>query len=133
MTTEIRTTEQGQVYFINTGTGQVSWHDPRVPKEAPRNVDLGPLPSGWEMRVTSSGKRYFVDHNNRTTQFTDPRLTAATGTSNLASGTGNEQAGGHRGPTHSTPPRRYVSKVSACRKKHLRLRQKKKPSISHSC
>ncbi|XP_022704202.1 E3 ubiquitin-protein ligase SMURF2-like isoform X2 [Varroa jacobsoni] len=102
---EIRTTEQGQVYFINTGTGQVSWHDPRVPKEAPRNVDLGPLPSGWEMRVTSSGKRYFVDHNNRTTQFTDPRLTAATGTSNLASGTGNEQAGGHRGPTHSTPPR----------------------------
>lgn len=35
---------------------------------------LGPLPSGWEQRKTASGRVYYVDHNNRTTQFTDPRL-----------------------------------------------------------
>ncbi|CAB1350401.1 unnamed protein product, partial [Coregonus sp. 'balchen'] len=36
--------------------------------------ELGPLPAGWEVRSTVSGRIYFVDHNNRTTQFTDPRL-----------------------------------------------------------
>uniref|UniRef100_A0A3P9M0J7 HECT-type E3 ubiquitin transferase n=1 Tax=Oryzias latipes TaxID=8090 RepID=A0A3P9M0J7_ORYLA len=36
--------------------------------------ELGPLPVGWEIRSTVSGRIYFVDHNNRTTQFTDPRL-----------------------------------------------------------
>ena len=35
---------------------------------------LGPLPTGWERRETSSGRPYFLDHNSRTTQFTDPRL-----------------------------------------------------------
>ncbi|KAH9514418.1 E3 ubiquitin-protein ligase smurf1 [Bulinus truncatus] len=39
-----------------------------------RDEDLGPLPEGWEIRRTSSGRVYYVDHNNRTTQFTDPRL-----------------------------------------------------------
>lgn len=41
-----------------------------------RAEDLGPLPPGWESRQTATGRTYFVDHNNRTTQFTDPRLTA---------------------------------------------------------
>jgi len=35
---------------------------------------LGPLPAGWEMRHTATGRVYYVDHNHRTTQFTDPRL-----------------------------------------------------------
>ena len=35
---------------------------------------LGPLPAGWEVRHTATGRVYYVDHNNRTTQFTDPRL-----------------------------------------------------------
>jgi len=35
---------------------------------------LGPLPAGWEVRHTATGRLYYVDHNNRTTQFTDPRL-----------------------------------------------------------
>ncbi|XP_076366217.1 E3 ubiquitin-protein ligase SMURF2-like isoform X2 [Tachypleus tridentatus] len=73
---EMRTTQQGQVYFYHVGTGVSTWHDPRVPRDLTRmNVDdLGPLPTGWEMRHTGSGRAYFVDHNNRTTQFTDPRL-----------------------------------------------------------
>ncbi|KAB0392392.1 hypothetical protein E2I00_016867 [Balaenoptera physalus] len=31
------------------------------------------LPPGWEMKYTSEGVRYFVDHNTRTTTFKDPR------------------------------------------------------------
>ncbi|KAG1714616.1 E3 ubiquitin-protein ligase SMURF2 [Nymphon striatum] len=73
---EMRTTQQGQVYFYHTRTGVSTWHDPRVPRDLSNiNVDdLGPLPPGWEMRNTASGRVYYVDHNNRTTQFTDPRL-----------------------------------------------------------
>lgn len=32
-----------------------------------------PLPEGWEIRYTREGVRYFVDHNTRTTTFSDPR------------------------------------------------------------
>ncbi|KAF3846896.1 hypothetical protein F7725_003974 [Dissostichus mawsoni] len=42
----------------------------------PSPTELGPLPPGWEIRNTATGRVYFVDHNNRTTQFTDPRLSA---------------------------------------------------------
>ncbi|KAI9223618.1 hypothetical protein BC828DRAFT_402976 [Blastocladiella britannica] len=35
---------------------------------------LGPLPSGWEMRLTNTGRVYFVDHNTKTTTWDDPRL-----------------------------------------------------------
>uniref|UniRef100_G1NZR5 E3 ubiquitin-protein ligase n=1 Tax=Myotis lucifugus TaxID=59463 RepID=G1NZR5_MYOLU len=99
---EQRTTVQGQVYFLHTQTGVSTWHDPRIPSplgtipggdeallyefllqgqtSEPRDLnsvncdELGPLPPGWEVRSTVSGRIYFVDHNNRTTQFTDPRL-----------------------------------------------------------
>ncbi|CAH1112298.1 unnamed protein product [Psylliodes chrysocephalus] len=75
---ELRTTQQGQVYFFHIPTGVSTWHDPRIPKDlTPLSLEvdnLGPLPPGWEMRQTSSGRIYFVDHNKRTTQFTDPRL-----------------------------------------------------------
>ncbi|KAG0654700.1 hypothetical protein C6P46_001535 [Rhodotorula mucilaginosa] len=35
---------------------------------------LGSLPSGWERRVTPSGRAYFVDHNTKTTTWDDPRV-----------------------------------------------------------
>ena len=73
---EMRKTLQGQIYFYHQATGVSTWHDPRIPRHLLHHIpqDLGPLPSGWEMRQTGSGRPYFVDHNNRTTQFTDPRL-----------------------------------------------------------
>lgn len=75
---EMRTTQQGQVYFFHIPTGVSTWHDPRIPRDFDtQNItpeQLGPLPSGWEQRKTASGRDYFVNHNNRTTQFTDPRL-----------------------------------------------------------
>ena len=41
----------------------------------PQSVSqLGPLPSGWEMRLTSTARVYFVDHNTKTTTWDDPRL-----------------------------------------------------------
>ncbi|KAM7297048.1 E3 ubiquitin-protein ligase SMURF2 [Ixodes scapularis] len=76
---EVRTTQQGQVYFYHVATGVSTWHDPRVPRDlgALDPDALGPLPRGWEVRSTPTGRLYYVDHNNRTTQFTDPRLPLA--------------------------------------------------------
>lgn len=74
----MRTTQQGQVYFYHIPSGVSTWHDPRIPRDFDsQNLaldSLGPLPPGWEQRKTTSGRVYYVDHNNRTTQFTDPRL-----------------------------------------------------------
>lgn len=72
----LRTTEQGQIYFIHHPTGFSTWYDPRLPRvlSSEEETNLGALPPGWERRETSSGRPYFVDHNNRTTQFTDPRI-----------------------------------------------------------
>ncbi|KAL0279040.1 UNVERIFIED_CONTAM: hypothetical protein PYX00_000684 [Menopon gallinae] len=75
---EMRTTQQGQVYFYHVPSGTSTWHDPRIPRDlCPTEAELGPLPPGWEARKTSSGRTYFVDHNSRTTQFNDPRLTSS--------------------------------------------------------
>jgi hypothetical protein len=41
------------------------------------NAQLGPLPSGWEMRVTNTGRIYFVDHTSKITTWDDPRLPSA--------------------------------------------------------
>ena len=70
----MRTTAQGQVYFYHGASGASTWHDPRVPAHLRRAAGAGALPPGWELRHAPSGRPYFVDHNNRTTQFTDPRL-----------------------------------------------------------
>ncbi|XP_030388447.1 E3 ubiquitin-protein ligase Smurf1 [Scaptodrosophila lebanonensis] len=78
---EMRTTQQGQVYFYHIPSGVSTWHDPRIPRDFNTQHltldSIGPLPSGWEQRKTTSGRVYFVDHNNRTTQFTDPRLSGS--------------------------------------------------------
>jgi protein yorkie len=35
---------------------------------------LGPLPENWQMAMDKLGDVYFIDHNNRTTTWFDPRL-----------------------------------------------------------
>ncbi|CAD5219972.1 unnamed protein product [Bursaphelenchus okinawaensis] len=35
----------------------------------------GPLPPNWDISYTDSGEKYFIDHNNGTTQWNDPRDT----------------------------------------------------------
>lgn len=35
---------------------------------------LGPLPEGWEEAITVSNETYFINHQNRTTSWLDPRI-----------------------------------------------------------
>ena len=80
---EERQTPDGRPYFVDHNSRTTTWVDPRL-ANASRSVfsstntqtalNLGPLPSGWEMRMTSSERIYFVDHNTRTTSWDDPRM-----------------------------------------------------------
>lgn len=38
------------------------------------DVDLGPLPEGWEQAQTAEGEVYFINHQMRTTSWFDPRI-----------------------------------------------------------
>ncbi|KAF5300385.1 hypothetical protein FQR65_LT01006 [Abscondita terminalis] len=38
------------------------------------DVDLGPLPDGWEQAQTPEGEVYFINHQSRTTSWFDPRI-----------------------------------------------------------
>lgn len=38
------------------------------------DVDLGPLPEGWEQAQTVEGEIYFINHQTRTTSWFDPRI-----------------------------------------------------------
>ncbi|KAI9230662.1 MAG: hypothetical protein DHS80DRAFT_26514 [Piptocephalis tieghemiana] len=95
---EQRETPERRAYFVDHNTRTTTWVDPRrqvlirtygsasaaaaggtgagsgqVTLQQPVS-QLGPLPSGWEMRLTSTGRVYFVDHNTKTTTWDDPRL-----------------------------------------------------------
>ncbi|XP_037904259.1 E3 ubiquitin-protein ligase Nedd-4 isoform X7 [Hermetia illucens] len=72
----------GRTFFIDHNERKTSWVDPRtgraspMPNQIKRGVedDLGPLPEGWEERVHTDGRVFYIDHNTRTTQWEDPRL-----------------------------------------------------------
>ncbi|PWN37850.1 HECT-domain-containing protein [Meira miltonrushii] len=85
---EQRNTPENRPYFVDHNTRTTTWVDPRRQQilrvmgpngnnltVQPQSVSqLGPLPSGWEMRLTSTARVYFVDHNTKTTTWDDPRL-----------------------------------------------------------
>lgn len=87
---EQRHTPEGRAYFVDHNTRTTTWVDPRrqqyirmYGQNASGNnttiqqqpvSQLGPLPSGWEMRLTNTARVYFVDHNTKTTTWDDPRL-----------------------------------------------------------
>lgn len=85
---EERYTPEGRPYYVDHNTRTTTWVDPRRqtiirvmgPGSQGSNLQpqtisqLGPLPSGWEMRLTSTARVYFVDHNTKTTTWDDPRL-----------------------------------------------------------
>ncbi|KAK0173465.1 hypothetical protein PV328_006655 [Microctonus aethiopoides] len=77
----------GRMFFIDHNERATTWVDPRtgrpspmpnhnVPSATPRSDldQLGPLPEGWEERVHTDGRIFFIDHNTRTTQWEDPRM-----------------------------------------------------------
>ncbi|KAJ5714208.1 uncharacterized protein N7483_011389 [Penicillium malachiteum] len=89
---EQRNTPEGRSYFVDHNTRTTTWVDPRRQQyirmygqnqnQGGNNTtiqqqpvsQLGPLPSGWEMRLTNTARVYFVDHNTKTTTWDDPRL-----------------------------------------------------------
>ena len=89
---EQRHTPEGRAYFVDHNTRTTTWVDPRRQQyirtygqnqnQGGNNAtfqqqpvsQLGPLPSGWEMRLTHTARVYFVDHNTKTTTWDDPRL-----------------------------------------------------------
>ena len=85
---EQRVTPEGRPYYVDHNTRTTTWVDPRRqqyirlygPNTQGSTIQqqpvsqLGPLPSGWEMRLTNTARVYFVDHNTKTTTWDDPRL-----------------------------------------------------------
>ncbi|XP_039626187.1 E3 ubiquitin-protein ligase NEDD4a isoform X1 [Polypterus senegalus] len=78
---EMRSAPNGRPFFIDHNTKSTTWEDPRfkIPVHMRRRpsldpTDLGPLPAGWEERVHTDGRIFYIDHNTKTTQWEDPRL-----------------------------------------------------------
>ena len=82
---EMQTAPNGRTFFINHRDRKTTWDDPRTgrptPKPTPsepkykphRQVDeIGPLPPGWEERVHTDGRIFFIDHSK--TKRDDPMI-----------------------------------------------------------
>ncbi|CAL8068189.1 unnamed protein product [Calicophoron daubneyi] len=81
-------TADGRRFFINHNEQKTTWDDPRLQRPLSHTIggllkedadrramkDLGPLPPGWEERVHTNGRIFYINHNARTTQWEDPRL-----------------------------------------------------------
>lgn len=60
----------GRIFFIDHILRKTSWVDPRTGRASPMpnqgrkpDDDLGALPEGWEERVHSDGRIFFIDHS----------------------------------------------------------------------
>merc|ERR1719376_1397406 len=94
---EMKTAEGGRKFFVDHNPHMTSWEDPRKnssmrtrrsgsaqaqASSSPRNTlssnqaqtEISPLPPGWEERVNTDGRIFYVDHNRKKTQWEDPRL-----------------------------------------------------------
>lgn len=66
-----------------------------------------PLPPGWEIKIDpQTGWPFFVDHNSRTTTWSDPRLRAAPQVGRAGGGARAGCPGGARGVGGRAPPAR---------------------------
>ncbi|KAM4634267.1 E3 ubiquitin-protein ligase NEDD4-like isoform 1-T1 [Polymixia lowei] len=78
---EMRIAPNGRPFFIDHNSRVTTWEDPRLKypvhmrnKNSMEPGDLGPLPPGWEERVHTDGRTFYIDHNTKNTQWEDPRL-----------------------------------------------------------
>ncbi|KAL7055190.1 hypothetical protein AAHC03_024431 [Spirometra sp. Aus1] len=100
---QVALTANGRPFFINHNDQTTTWDDPRKRPRTRASRDrenstpaaeavapapsvlagavqkhsipaLGPLPPGWEERVHTNGRIFYINHNARTTQWEDPRL-----------------------------------------------------------
>uniref|UniRef100_F1KRU4 HECT-type E3 ubiquitin transferase n=1 Tax=Ascaris suum TaxID=6253 RepID=F1KRU4_ASCSU len=79
---DMQVAPNGRKFFIDHINKTTTWTDPRngrvsapATRPAGRSSDeLGMLPAGWEERVHTDGRVFFIDHNTRRTQWEDPRF-----------------------------------------------------------
>ncbi|XP_033978691.1 E3 ubiquitin-protein ligase NEDD4-like isoform X12 [Trematomus bernacchii] len=78
---EMRIAPNGRPFFIDHNSRVTTWEDPRLKypvhmrnKTSMEPGELGPLPPGWEERIHSDGRTFYIDHNTKNTQWEDPRL-----------------------------------------------------------
>ncbi|XP_029941504.1 E3 ubiquitin-protein ligase NEDD4-like isoform X9 [Salarias fasciatus] len=83
---EMRIAPNGRPFFIDHNSRTTTWEDPRLKypvhmrnKNSMEPGELGPLPNlpeepGWEERVHTDGRTFYIDHNTKNTQWEDPRL-----------------------------------------------------------
>ncbi|XP_034751360.1 E3 ubiquitin-protein ligase NEDD4-like isoform X9 [Etheostoma cragini] len=83
---EMRIAPNGRPFFIDHNSRVTTWEDPRLKypvymrnKNSMEPGELGPLPNlpeepGWEERIHSDGRTFYIDHNTKNTQWEDPRL-----------------------------------------------------------
>uniref|UniRef100_A0A3Q1F2D6 HECT-type E3 ubiquitin transferase n=1 Tax=Acanthochromis polyacanthus TaxID=80966 RepID=A0A3Q1F2D6_9TELE len=83
---EMRIAPNGRPFFIDHNSRATTWEDPRLKypvhmrnKNSMEPGELGPLPNlpeepGWEERVHTDGRTFYIDHNTKNTQWEDPRL-----------------------------------------------------------
>ncbi|KAL3866138.1 hypothetical protein ACJMK2_043467 [Sinanodonta woodiana] len=85
----------GRTFYIDHNNKITQWEDPRKPRstsvrrsgasETPEGIwrsssnedllkNLGPLPPGWEERTHTDGRVFYINHQERATQWEDPRL-----------------------------------------------------------
>ncbi|VDN02159.1 unnamed protein product [Thelazia callipaeda] len=78
---DMQVAPNGRIFFIDHIHKTTTWTDPRdgdapatsIVKEIVRD-ELGDLPAGWEQRVHTDGRVFYIDHNTRRTQWEDPRF-----------------------------------------------------------
>lgn len=81
------TAPNGQIYYTDHNTHRTTWIHPsriqQVRVTGPEQLaqlyqasvqKLGPLPGGWEMKISQDGRVYYQDHNTQATSWDDPRL-----------------------------------------------------------
>ncbi|XP_029024402.1 E3 ubiquitin-protein ligase NEDD4-like isoform X4 [Betta splendens] len=78
---EMRIAPNGRPFFIDHNSRTTTWEDPRLKypvhmrnKNSMEPGELGPLPPGWEERIHTDGRTFYIDHNTKNTQWEDPRL-----------------------------------------------------------
>jgi hypothetical protein len=66
----------GGFYYFDHNTRTTSWARPLINHKGelifivkPFKDEEGWLPSGWEVRTNAAGRKYYIDHNTRTTTW----------------------------------------------------------------
>ncbi|KAL5481302.1 hypothetical protein EMCRGX_G021435 [Ephydatia muelleri] len=91
---EMRRANDGRVYYRDNNTRTTTWTKPPSPRDQVQRSasnasivqqDLD-LPPGWEVRKTTDGRFYYIDHNTKTTTWDHPLKKATEGTGPLPPG-----------------------------------------------